>query len=84
MDFETYSLRGIHMACVNPDGTLSKTAVSILKALETPLTVEEISKKTGAPIFLLRSSMRDLVDAGVAEVAGDKYVVTEKGRAQAK
>jgi predicted transcriptional regulator len=71
------------MACVNPDGTLSKTAVGILKALEIPLTVEEISKKTEVPVFLLRSSMRDLVAAGVAESAGEKYVVTEKGRAQA-
>lgn len=71
------------MACVNPDGTLSKTAVSILKILDVPLTVEEISRKTGAPVFLLRSSMRDLVDAGVAEAAGDKYVVTEKGRTAA-
>jgi predicted transcriptional regulator len=67
------------MACVNPDGTLSKTAILILESLDSPLTVEEISEKTEVPLFLLRSNMRELVGAGVVKEEGERYAITEQG-----
>jgi predicted transcriptional regulator len=76
-------MEGAHMACVNPDGTLSKTAMKILEVIKVSSKIEEISAKTEVPIFLLRSSMRDLVDAGVAKAEGEQYVITDKGKVAA-
>jgi predicted transcriptional regulator len=68
------------MACVNPDGTLSPTAKALLKSLETPLGVEEIAARLGSPLFKVRSSLRELVEAGLVEAREDNYIVSEEGK----
>jgi predicted transcriptional regulator len=68
------------MACVNPDGTLSPSATALLKSLETPLGPEEIAARLGSPLFKVRSSLRELVAAGLVEVREDKYLASEEGK----
>lgn len=68
------------MACVNPDGTISPSAKALLKSLESPLGVEEIAARLGSPLFKVRSSLRELIEARLVEVQGDKYLASEEGR----
>jgi predicted transcriptional regulator len=71
------------VACVNDDGTLSPSAKALLKSLETPLAVEEIASRLGSPLFKVRSSLRELVEAGLVEARGDKYLISEVGKKKA-
>jgi predicted transcriptional regulator len=72
------------MACVNADGTITATAKALLKGLETPLTAEEVSGRLGQPLFRVRSSLRELVEAGFVKAQGDRYQVTEEGKKKAE
>ena len=67
------------MACVNPDGTLSSSAKELLKILNSPLTPEEISQKLNRPMFRVRSSLREMLEAKLIGSQKDKYVITEEG-----
>jgi predicted transcriptional regulator len=71
------------MACVNPDGTISPSAKALLKGLETPLSAEEVSGRLGQPLFRVRSSLREMLEAGLIVVQGDKYQASEEGKKKA-
>jgi predicted transcriptional regulator len=68
------------MACVNPDGSLTESAKALLKSISTPLGPEEISKKLGQPLFKIRSSLREMVSAGLVNEEKGKYIVTKMGK----
>ena len=68
------------MACVNPDGSLSESARKLLTVLAEPLNPEEISRKTGQPLFKVRSSLREMVDAGLISESGGRYTTTTQGK----
>lgn len=70
------------MGCINPDGTISGSARALLKIIESPLTSEEISKKLGQPLFKIRISIREMLNAGLIKEENDKYIITEKGKEQ--
>ncbi|HOP05700.1 MAG TPA: hypothetical protein PLF13_00270 [candidate division Zixibacteria bacterium] len=72
------------MACVNPDGSISATARAMLKLLAEAMTPEEAAEKSGQPLFKVRSSLREMNQAGLVETDGEKYRVSEKGRATAQ
>jgi predicted transcriptional regulator len=65
--------------CVNPDGTLTESAKTLLKLLERPVTPEEISTRLGHPLFWVRASLRELVGADLVRAEGGQYVVTDRG-----
>jgi predicted transcriptional regulator len=71
------------MACVSADGTISASAKALIKSLESPLSVEEIASRLGSPLFKVRSSLRELVEARLIEVQGDRYLATEEGKKRA-
>jgi predicted transcriptional regulator len=71
--------RGI-MACVNPDGSLSESAQKLLTVLAEPLTPEEISGKTGQPLFKVRSSIREMIDAELISETDGRYTTTPQGK----
>lgn len=72
------------MACINPDGTLAPSAQSILKALrDGPAGAEALARQAGLPLFRVRSSMRELVEAGLVADTAEGYVLTEQGRERA-
>lgn len=68
------------MACVNPDGTVTESAKALLTVLQNPSTPEDISKQVGQPLFKVRSSLREMVQAELIKEENGKYVLTEKGK----
>jgi hypothetical protein len=68
------------MGCISPEGTLSPQARAILAALTPATKLEEASARTGLPLYRVRSSIRELVDAGLVTAAGALYETTEAGR----
>ena len=67
------------MACVNPDGTLTSSAKELLKILNIPLTPEEISQRLNRPMFRVRISLREMLEAELISLEEDKYIITEEG-----
>jgi predicted transcriptional regulator len=70
------------MACINPDGKPTESGTKMLRALKSGRgSAEEIAKDTGLPLFRVRSGLRELTQAGLANQKNDKYEATEKGAA---
>ncbi|MCG8400045.1 MAG: hypothetical protein MJA84_00445 [Firmicutes bacterium] len=70
------------MACVNPDGTLTRPGRAILNAMRQPATLEQVSTGSEVPLYRVRSVIRELLDAGLAAAKGELYQVTEQGMAK--
>lgn len=68
------------MACISPDGKPTESGTKMLRALKSGLgTPEEIAKSAGLPLFRVKSGLRELTQAGLADQKNDKYGLTEKG-----
>jgi len=68
------------MACVSPDGKPTESGSKMLRALQAGLkSPEEIAKSTGLPLFRVRSGLRELAQAGLADQKEDSYKLSEKG-----
>lgn len=67
------------MACINPDGTLTKPAQTILRAMQHTAGAEDLAKATGFPLYRVRSVIRELVEAGLAVENDQQYAVSEAG-----
>ena len=70
------------MACINPDGSLSGPARKILGAMQAPTTLEAVAEATGLPLYRIRSSIRELVQAGFVKETEGRYSATSAGRAR--
>jgi predicted transcriptional regulator len=69
------------MPCLSPDGKPTSTGMEVLRSLKNgTLSPEEISSKTGQPLFRVRSGLRELKNAGFVEETGDKYGLSETGK----
>jgi len=68
------------MACIGPDGSITQTARNLLLSLSEAKTVEEISRLVDLPFFRIRSSLRELVGAGLVELTNDQYLITPAGK----
>jgi len=69
------------MACISPDGKPTKSGARMLRALNSgPGSPEEIAKDAGLPLFRVRSGLRELAQAGLANQKDDRYEITEKGK----
>jgi predicted transcriptional regulator len=68
------------MACVSPDGKPTESGSKMLRALQAgSKSPEEIAKNTGLPLFRVRSGLRELTQAGLADQKEDSYKLSEKG-----
>jgi len=68
------------MACVNPDGTLTPSALAVLKAVkQAPQTAEALAALVGLPLFRVRSSLRELREAGLLIETDGVYHLTPQG-----
>ena len=68
------------MPCINPDGTLTQTAEKVLKAIPVPSNDSQIGTRMSFPVFLVRSSLRQLVDIGLVRETDGIYELTDLGR----
>ena len=68
------------MACISPDGKPTESGTKMLRALQAGLgSPEEIAKDAGLPLFRVRSGLRELTQAGLANQKEDRYELSEKG-----
>ena len=68
------------MACISPDGKPTESGTKMLRALKSGLgSPEEIAKEAGLPLFRVRSGLRELTEAGLANQKNDKYGLLPKG-----
>lgn len=56
----------------------------MLILLEQPMTAEEAAAESRQPLFKVRSSLREMLEAGLVAMEGFKYKITERGRQMAK
>jgi len=68
------------MACINVDGTLVTSARKLLVSLVEPKSAEEAATRTGLPLFRVRASFREFLQAGLVTQSNGAYVITEAGR----
>jgi predicted transcriptional regulator len=69
------------MACIDPDGTLTITGKFVLKSLvDAPLPPEEIARRLGEPLFKVRGNLREIREAGLIDVEGGLFSLTEAGK----
>ncbi len=68
------------MACISPDGKPTESGIKMLRALKSGLgSPEEIAKDAGLPLFRVRSGLREMTQAGLANQKDDKYEITKQG-----
>jgi predicted transcriptional regulator len=68
------------MACIRPDGRPTESGVKILRALRSGLgSPEEVANNAGLPVFRVRSGLRELVQAGLANQKNGEYEISQKG-----
>ena len=70
------------MACINVDGTLVASARKLLLTLVEPRSAEEAAARTGLPLFRVRASFREFLQAGLVAEADGTYVLTDAGRSR--
>jgi predicted transcriptional regulator len=68
------------MGCISPDGTPTESGKKMLLALQKGLrSPQDVAKETALPLFRVRSGLRDLAVAGLAEEKDDSYKLLPKG-----
>lgn len=68
------------MACINPDGSITRPGRKMMEAMSLPKTLEDVAKETAIPVFRIRSVIRELLEAEYVEESEGLYSTTEKGR----
>lgn len=67
------------MPCVRDDGSLSPTAVRLMRAIPRPKTAEEVAVAAELPMYRVRSVTRELVAAGLAQEVDGRISLTPDG-----
>jgi DNA-binding IclR family transcriptional regulator len=68
------------MACLNPDGTLTRSAQAVLESIGEGAGEQQILQATGVPRFQVRSLLRDMTKADLVVCGEDGvYRLTEQG-----
>lgn len=67
------------MACIQPDGLLTRCGEAVLLATWKPSTLEELAKECRIPMFRVRSAIREILQAGLVEEKGESYGITAQG-----
>ena len=67
------------MPCVNADGTPTESGRRMLRALKSgAVSPEEIARHAPLPVFLVRSGLRDVINANLVVRQGDVYRITDR------
>jgi predicted transcriptional regulator len=67
------------MPCVWPDGTLSTSGRLLLQSVRPDSSAEDVSASTGIPLYRVRSSLRQLLEAGFISEQGGRFKQTAEG-----
>lgn len=73
------------MPCISPDGKPTSSGMALLRAIaEGESSPEEVSQKTGRPLYIVRSGLRELKTAGFVEEVENRYKLTDKAKSLLK
>ena len=72
------------MPCVWPDGSLSTSGRLLLATVGADSTAEEVAAVTGMALYRVRSSLRQLLEAGFISEQGGHFKQTKEGVEKAK
>ena len=67
------------MACLHSDGSLTKSAQRVMVATKTPATDAEIATEISYPVYLVRSTLRQLTEVEYVSENDGQYSLTEEG-----
>jgi predicted transcriptional regulator len=68
------------MVCISPDGKPTESGAKMLRALRSGLaSPEEIAEYAMLPLFRVRSGLRELAQAGLADQKDGNYELSTKG-----
>lgn len=67
------------MPCKDSSGELTSIARKILNVMAGGASLSEVAEKTGLPLYRVRSAVRELAEAGLAEEKEQTCVLTEAG-----
>ncbi|MEW5953574.1 MAG: hypothetical protein AB1815_07510 [Bacillota bacterium] len=70
------------MACIAPDGSVTRPGRKMLEAMKAPRALEDVALVAEIPLYRVRSVIRELLDAGLAEEKDGLYSITGKGLAK--
>jgi predicted transcriptional regulator len=70
------------MGCINADGTLIASATKLLRAMQSPISLEEAARQIELPLYRVRSSMREFLQARLVEEKDGRFVLTAAGKAR--
>ncbi|RJP77197.1 MAG: hypothetical protein C4524_08720 [Candidatus Zixiibacteriota bacterium] len=68
------------MPCLTSDGRLTESAKEMLQLLDAPRTPDQVAQLIGLPLYRIRASLREMVEAGLVEQRDDHYATLEAGR----
>ena len=71
------------MACVNPDGTISAVAGKVLLAADQGADERAMAEAAGVPVYRVRASLRELVQAGLLTRADGRWAARREVRHRA-
>lgn len=71
------------MPCIDSQGPLSEPARRILSVVAQPVAVAVIAASLNLPLYRVRSSVRDLVEAGLIRETHGAFAITPRGLASA-
>jgi hypothetical protein len=70
------------MACIQPDGHLTRCGENMLLALWRPASPEKVSMECWVPLFRARSAIREFLAAKLIHKDGEAYVISSEGIAR--
>jgi predicted transcriptional regulator len=62
---------------MSSDGTLTQSARDLVSLLVDPMSPPDIARRLGIPLYRVRSSLREMIDAGLVAETDDGYVATD-------
>jgi predicted transcriptional regulator len=68
------------MPCLTSDGRLTESAKEMLQLLDAPRTPDQVAQLLGLPLYRIRASLREMVEAGLVEQRQDHYATLDAGR----
>lgn len=69
------------MPCIEDDGEPTSSGTAVLVALQADaLTPPDVAQRSGLPLYLVRSHLRELRTAGFVEEQDGRYALSAKGR----
>lgn len=67
------------MACISSTGEITEMARKFLTAMTHNVSLQELSDQSGTPLYRIRSSARELMQAGLIQQKDQQFVVTAAG-----